>query len=97
MAAGAFELELRQAFEQHGGLVGGLHRFAGHFEQRVELDRVDADAVFLGRRGGGAEFLHLFFAAVDAIPAGLAARRRGSGAAAAAQLRQAQLAAAAGV
>ena len=42
---------MQQALEQHGSLVGGLYRLSGHFQQRVELDGVDADAVFLDGRG----------------------------------------------
>jgi hypothetical protein len=77
----AFELELAKAFEQHGGLVRGLHRFARHFQQGVQLDRVDADA-FIRLDHGVLRRLG-FVAALDAVPARPGRRgvggRRGSG------------------
>ncbi len=57
---------MQQAFQQHGSLVGGLHRFASHFQQRIELDGVDTDAFFLGRRR--LRTLFALFAAVEAAP-----------------------------
>ena len=74
----AFELELLQALEQHRGLVGGLHRFAGHFEQRIELDGVDTDAFVLGRGDDGILAVGTAFDAVPVLAAG-SCRRCGRG------------------
>src|SRR5690606_38408835 len=43
----SFDRKLCELFEQNGSLIGCLYRFAGDFEQSVELDRIDAYAVFL--------------------------------------------------
>ena len=47
----AVEFELGQLFQQDAGLVGCLDRFAGYFQQGIQLDRVDTDTVFFDLGG----------------------------------------------